>query len=228
MSAGIDYGMGQTNIDRQTGIRYGVIPVHDVTQAWYDSAEDDYGPPHCPQCGNEAVEGSAPHAEDDLCIACRHNHGRRWGGGSQEPTPDPKCHDCDCQEPDWASDHDRDDLGYETLHHACGDYACDSCRILFDGEDAFGESPDSWYVDDGELKACQGGDDTDIFILRSPYYTRAQFCSPCAPGAGHLRNPDPEGVRTYCLGHDWFEDGQAPYPVYRVDNDELVPPPDRE
>jgi hypothetical protein len=32
------------------------------------------------------------------------------------------------------------------------------------------------------------------------------------------------GVRTYCLGHDWFEDGKAPYPVYRVDNGELVLP----
>lgn len=28
----IDYGMGQTNIDHDTGIRYGVISIHEVTQ----------------------------------------------------------------------------------------------------------------------------------------------------------------------------------------------------
>lgn len=57
------------------------------------------------------------------------------------------------------------------------------------------------------------------FILKSPYYTYAQFCSPCAPGAGYLPSPlkdRPAGNKTYCLGHDWFEDGTAPYRVYSV------------
>jgi len=26
----------------------------------------------------------------------------------------------------------------------------------------------------------------------------------------------------YCFGHDWFEDGKAPYPVYSVETGELV------
>lgn len=41
MTRGIDYGGGQTNIDHETGIRFGVIPANDVLQAWADSAEDD-------------------------------------------------------------------------------------------------------------------------------------------------------------------------------------------
>lgn len=49
--------------------------------------------------------------------------------------------------------------------------------------------------------------------------------APCAPGAGYLSNPCPDGPKTYCFGHDWFENDVAPYPVYRVDTGELVPPP---
>lgn len=82
--------------------------------------------------------------------------------------------------------------------------------------------PSSFYVDDEEYKAEQSRDDTDIFILKSPYYTRCQYCSPCAPGAGYVMNTVPDGIKAYCFGHDWFEDGKAPYPVYRVDNDERV------
>jgi hypothetical protein len=43
---GIDYGRGLTNIDKDTGIRYGVIHNGEVLQAWCDSSEavfpDDY------------------------------------------------------------------------------------------------------------------------------------------------------------------------------------------
>lgn len=64
----------------------------------------------------------------------------------------------------------------------------------------------------------------DLFLTKAPYYTHAQFCSPCAPGAGHLENPCPSGPKTYCLGRDWFEAGAAPYPVYAVDTNEEVTP----
>ena len=39
---GIDYGLGKTNIDPKTNIRYGVICQNDVGQAWYDSCEPVY------------------------------------------------------------------------------------------------------------------------------------------------------------------------------------------
>jgi hypothetical protein len=66
--------------------------------------------------------------------------------------------------------------------------------------------------------------DFDIFVIKSPYYTFAQFCSPCVPGAGNLDNPMPDGVKTYCLGHDWFDESRAPYPVYSVETGEQVNP----
>ena len=54
--AGIDYGMGRTNVNLETGIRYGVIPMNEVLQAWADESEPYYGEPMCPYCGNEAIE----------------------------------------------------------------------------------------------------------------------------------------------------------------------------
>ena len=42
---GIDYGLGKTNIDKTSGIRYGVISQHSVGQAWYDESEAYYGTP---------------------------------------------------------------------------------------------------------------------------------------------------------------------------------------
>jgi len=63
--ANIDYGMGQTNIDKYTGIRYGVISQHSMGDGFYDVWEADYGNPTCPKCGNDAIAyDSAEHDED--------------------------------------------------------------------------------------------------------------------------------------------------------------------
>lgn len=66
--------------------------------------------------------------------------------------------------------------------------------------------------------------ETELWITLSPYYTHAQFCSPCAPGAGNLDTHCPNGPKTYCLGHDWFEDNKAPYPVFSVETGAIVNP----
>jgi hypothetical protein len=58
-----------------------------------------------------------------------------------------------------------------------------------------------------------------LYVIKSPFYTLAAYCSPCCPGAGDLDTPDPEGVKTYCLGPDWFEDNTAPYPVFNVETE---------
>jgi hypothetical protein len=75
------------------------------------------------------------------------------------------------------------------------------------------------YIGDG-YRCFQSQDDPDIFVEKSPYFTYAQFCSPCAPGAVHLENPLSDGKypsnKGYCFGHDWFESGKAPYKVYDV------------
>lgn len=40
--AGIDYGLGQSNIDKETGIRYGVISLNSVNPYWLDEFEAHY------------------------------------------------------------------------------------------------------------------------------------------------------------------------------------------
>lgn len=54
MAKGIDYEMGQTNIDPATGIRFGMIPVIDVLQSWKSVSEPNYGNPICSKCGEVA------------------------------------------------------------------------------------------------------------------------------------------------------------------------------
>lgn len=172
---GIDYGMGTSNRDHATGIRFGVIPINDLHEWAHEHFEDDYGPPTCDQCGNEAIDyDDETHGE--------YEHGR-----------------------------------------GCCDYACEDCERSFGSEDAYGDEPISSTLDDGEYQATLGTDG-DIFILRSPYYTHAKFCSPCAPGACHLSNPTSEdGPKAYCFGHEFFEGDQAPYTVYSVKTGEVIP-----
>lgn len=148
---GIDYSLGLPmengripNRDEKTAIRYGVIPVGSVVQAWCDSSEADYA---CEEC-----EEKDP--ETDECVG-----------------------------------------------------ACE---------------PVAWVLDDGEYEAVQSCGDPDIFIIKSPYYTYAQFCSPCAPGACYLLNPIDEkhkDNKCYCFGEDWF-DGPCPYPIWKVKEEE--------
>ena len=180
-NAGIDYGMGRTNVDHATGIRYGVISQNEILQAWADSSEADYGKPTCPKCGNEAITYDA---DKD--------------GSEESPF--------DCG-------------------HGCADFMCESCEYVFDSQDAYGEEPQGYsYSGDGyEMVDCL---DSDVMVIASPFYTFARFCSPCVPGAGNLNDAGDEsyGVKTFCVGHDWFDDGKAPYPVYRVDTGELVSP----
>jgi len=177
---GIDYGHGKTNIDTKTGIRFGVIPHHAIGQAWYDSAEGDYGDPHCPKCGNACVE------YDD---GTHGDYGNCNGGG----------------------------------YRSCADYACVQCELYGEASDYYGDVPVSHDLEDGEYRATQSNDDCDIFVLESPYYTKCGFCSPCAPGAGYLLS-ESDDCKAYCFGHDWFDDGVAPYTVYSVATGEIVQP----
>lgn len=51
---GYDYGMGTTNIDQKTRIRFGVIPARDLGEWWHEEAEMVYG---CQECDEECLDG---------------------------------------------------------------------------------------------------------------------------------------------------------------------------
>lgn len=172
--SGIDYGLGQANINHKTGIHYGVISQNSINLDCANDFEPFYGNPHCPKCGDDAVSADST-----------------------------KLHSHDSQ--DWEN----------YSEHGCDDYACVNCKHFLDSAECFpDESQGFTYEREGySLTDCL---DTDIFVLASPFYTFAQFCSPCVPGAGNLDSPCEDGPKTYCLGHDWFEDGKAPYKVFKV------------
>lgn len=167
--AGLDYGFGKTNIDVSNGIRYGVIPMHEVMQMWADESETTYTP-RCPICGNDLPE-----------------------------TPP------------------------EGIEVEGDDMYCPTCKKMVEHDDQTGEEPDSITYEEDGYSAFQD-DHFDIMIVKSPYYTFAQYCSPCAPGAGYIMSPCESGPKTYCFGHDWFENEIAPYPVYSVETGERVNP----
>ncbi len=111
--------------------------------------------------------------------------------------------------------------GDDTIQCECGEEIQE--------DEASGDEPDGFYYDQEGYHA-HAGSDGDIFVTESPYFTYAQFCSPCAPGACHLNNPLTDPIadnKCYCLGHDWFDDEKAPYKVYDVETGKEVLPGSR-
>jgi hypothetical protein len=130
-----------------------------------------------------------------------------------------KCPDCDAELVEF----DDEKHGDYTLRArgSYADFACESCRLAWSSNDACLGEPEYYFYRDEryELETIL---DNCVIVMKSPYYTFTKFCSPCVPGAGDLDSPDPDGVKTYCLGHDWFEEAKAPYPVYRVQDDARI------
>jgi len=213
--AGIDYGLGQSNIDRETGIRYGVISQNSVNLDIWSEAEPDYGQPHCPECGNEIKSSDDPKlaAEWDQTL------------GGEEINNEQR----DCL------------IDQEWFDHK--DYTCLNCEQCFSSDSCFPDEALRYtYEQDGyQLTDCL--DSYIIFVLKSPFYTFAQFCSPCIPGGCNLDSPldvtltrgewtveNELAAQAHCnnkcfaLGHDWFDGGKAPYRVFRVaDSTEVQP-----
>lgn len=108
----------------------------------------------------------------------------------------------------------------------------DSSEAIFNCQDCHYSSEDrgcdipcdpiEFIYEDNEYSITQLAEDSDLFIFKSPFYTLCNFCSPCAPGAGFLLDQNKNGIKAYCLGHDWFDNGKAPYRVFRADNNEEV------
>ena len=108
-------------------------------------------------------------------------------------------------------------------------FVCPHCHQPIPDGEQYGDEPDGNVINEDGIEGFVDSSN-DVWITKSPYFTYAQFCSPCAPGAVHLGNPLDEtsdeygellSNRGYCLGHDWFQD-KAPYPVYSVETGQLV------
>ena len=200
---GIDYSRGQSNTDTDTSIRYGVICQNSVSG---EAVEDVYHGPHSRDLAFES-------AEEELKNKLR---------GVLE---------------DYFSDYKRGTKG-DGMNNGTSrlDVAVDDAFDAVDGwADNFDHETDPLYEHDGyKVTKCL---DCDLMILKSPFYTYAQFCSPCVPGAGNLDHPFDGPIenwckaaeeagfpKVFCLGHDWFDDDTAPYPVFNVATGEQVQP----
>ena len=116
-------------------------------------------------------------------------------------------------------------------NHGCTDFVCINCAHSLDSSEVYSEEMLGWSYE-GEGYKLQDCLNSDVFVIESPYYTYARFCSPCVPGACNLDSPLDDVTidgaqdnhptltsyppRSYALGHDWFERGKAPYRVFKV------------
>jgi len=102
------------------------------------------------------------------------------------------------------------------------DYFCDKCKESFESHEVWDNVEPNGFTYEQEEYTLTECLETNIFVLKSPYFTYAVFCSPCVPGAGDLDSANPDGVKTYALGHDWFESGEAPYPLFNIEDGKEV------
>ena len=119
------------------------------------------------------------------------------------------------------------DVGQSWLDSSVPVYLCEEWEFIceYSSEDEGCDmpcDPIKFIYEDEEYCIVQNSDDPGLFITKSPFYTLCNFCSPCAPGAGFLLDQNKNGIKAYCLGHDWFDNEKAPYKVFRVDNNEEV------
>lgn len=208
-------GVPAPNMDAASGIHYGVIPQHEIS-SW---ALDDI-----------ITQG------DDLGYEVAKKEFKR------------QCYDVAelLQDEDTVTEED----AIKITDHYFQDWDCSSLEIDLDfirscgtqelADDLWDHFEDQW--NDAMANSCvEGGPyhykdkdvtvelhgDGDLFVTQSKFWTECGECSPCAPNAGYLTDRR-EMLKAYCLPHDWFEGGKAPYPVYRVDNDEEVLPNDKD
>jgi len=180
--AGIDYsGPGSTvNRDAETGIRYGMISQHDLSQ-W-------------------AIDDVYQNGEDLGFLAMKEELKDTLTSAIEKAIED-----------------------YGSLPDGVAEETAQA--VIDGGEIEYGEcqeaGPFAWSEGDYNVQTTSSN---ELWVFKSPFYTFAQFCSPCVPGAGNLNTYCPDGPKTYCLGHDWFEEGKAPYPVYRVSDDAVILP----
>lgn len=118
--------------------------------------------------------------------------------------------------------------------HAWNDRPSSLANAVANAFDAIEQDINDRYESDGEGQYLYEQDGytiqtcltNDYIVTQSPYFTYAQFCSPCIPGACNLDSPLAEtddNNKCFCLGHDWFDDGKAPYPVYSVETGAIIP-----
>jgi hypothetical protein len=158
--AGIDYGMGQTNIDRETGIRYGVIHQYKISSFAMEDIISD------------GVDKDFESFKDELVDAVKSAINSALDDYTRKEVDDEEV------------------LDFLESMDAFEDYEGTGDCTKFDYKET--NDKDEVIL---HLETCSDG---DIFVIKSPFYTKCDFCSPCAPGAGYLTSTNEDGTKAYC------------------------------
>jgi hypothetical protein len=177
-----------TNINPETGIRYGYISAQSIhpdvlydliyaigTDLTYEAAKAE---------AQAIAERQADDIEEEVRIAIAE------AGGFTDREYEHVLED-------WTS------LAYERLGFDCReDYVENSVECAMD--DVYIEEP----IIEFEYKGVKGrtswlGGALNLWIFESPILGMYRVCSPCVPNAGNLDQPSEWGVLTYDVPADW-------------------------
>jgi hypothetical protein len=229
--------MNEPNYDPKAGIHYGCISQHSIdsdamSEIWdqardlsYEAAKDELLNNLIADLKREDAESVRHALSTDLSGLWSERYREARADVVNEIVGEWEAMDMPSGEP---SEEDKARIWDLISDHFNDHYECDGRSWL-------------WEKDGYQLSNCLI---TDVFVGKSPYFTYAPECSPCVPNAGNLDSAEGfEGaepslkaahivqertakrkgwLKTYCLGHDMFEGGKAPYPVWSVEDEKEV------
>ena len=199
-----EYDRQDVNIDMETGIRYGVIPVRlihpeEADRLFYGRGSRDR---------RVVAERRLRVEREVLRMASLMNSGKVFGGIPKEFSEDEELADA------WSKAVET--LSYMgTVSQAAVkfrqhlEYSVwpdeENMDIDFENDFEFREYKDDNYILSVGLHA------ETVWVIKSPFFTYCKLCSDCAPNAGDLTAYDDDGLRTYalpaCHHNDWMESG---------------------
>lgn len=223
--------MSIPNYDPETGIHYGVISQNSIQPEVMSDIFDDATDLSYEYAKKEMIDKivtalGGGQSEEALNEALEHALGELYYGSSSA-----EARECAIAEivEQWTE-----------VEHSTPPDEADREALWGFVEDRFNNRYDdsgerSWEISEDQkypgyhLRDCLT---SDVFVIKSPYFTWAPVCSPCVPNAGNLDSAakvnekyGPElqtGLKTYCLDESFFEGEKSPYPVFRVDGGQRV------
>lgn len=184
-----------TNINQETGIRYGYISAKSIHHDLVDHLMYGVGKDLSFEAAREEAKAIAERQADGIEEEVRIAIAEAGGFTDREYE--------DILE-EWTS------MAYERLGFDCREDFVEgqiSCHM----ECAYIEEP----IVEFEYEGVHGrtswlGGALNLWIFESPHTGLYEECSPCVPGAGNLDQPDPDGVLTYDVPADWRTDHDLP------------------
>lgn len=190
--------MFSTNVNPETGIRYGVIDARKVP--YLDEEIRSNGDSITYQNYRKEVVNQIRYAltEEDGDLKAVFDDYYMSDRAQEEILESVSEHQCD-----WSEEE------IEEISEHVMEALNDSGSTEFDQEEYEYETETEKY-----LLSYLGGAPM-IWAMKTPFLTKARLCSPCVPNAGDLDSPDPDGYTCYAVEPDWF-DSECPYEVVPV------------